>query len=73
MTNKGRKMEPPLKLDMSFDEAMSRFVAAAPEEVSANIERSKTKRPPEDGLPGRPERKKRGMALPNRNRKLGKT
>ncbi|MGQ0444076.1 MAG: hypothetical protein ACT4O2_02845 [Beijerinckiaceae bacterium] len=41
-------MEPPLKLDLSFDEAMSRFVATEPKEVVESIERSKTKEPPQD-------------------------
>ena len=59
MTNKGKKLEPPLKLDMSFSEALSRFVATKPAEVDEGIERSKTKRPPQDGPPRRPRREKR--------------
>ena len=54
MTDKGRKLEPPLKLDMDFGEALSRFVATRPEQVEESIERSKTKRPPQDGPPRRP-------------------
>ena len=46
MTDKGRKLEPPLRLDMGFGEAMSRFVASKPNEVAESIERSKTKKPP---------------------------
>ncbi len=57
MTNAGKKLEPPLKLDMSFGEALSRFVAVDPKEVSENIERSKTKKPPGE-IPRRPVRKK---------------
>ena len=58
MTNKGKKMEPPLKLDMSFGEALSRFVAVNPKEVAEGVERSKTKKPP--GVsPRQPVRKKR--------------
>jgi len=43
MTNAGKKLEPPLKLDLSFDEALSRFVATKPSEVDESIKRSKTK------------------------------
>jgi hypothetical protein len=39
-----RKLEPPLKLDISFDEALSRFVATEPKQVDESIERSKTKK-----------------------------
>ena len=56
---KGAKLEPPLKLDMSFNEAMSRFVATKPSEVDESIERAKTKRPPQDDLPRRPRRPKK--------------
>ena len=59
MTNKGKKLDPPLKLDMSFGEALSRFVATKPGEVDESIERSKTKRPPQDGPLRRPEAPKR--------------
>jgi hypothetical protein len=48
---KGTKLDPLLRLDMSFEEALSRFVATKPEEVEESIERSKTKRPPEE-IPG---------------------
>lgn len=48
MTEK-RKMEPPLRLDMDFGEALSRFVATDPKEVNESVQRSKTKRPPGDG------------------------
>ena len=47
MTNKGKKLEAPFKLDMSFGEALSRFAAAKPKEVSESIERFKAKKPPE--------------------------
>jgi hypothetical protein len=33
--------EPPLRLDMPFDEALKRFIATKPEEVEESIERSK--------------------------------
>jgi hypothetical protein len=60
VTNKGKKLEPPLKLDMCFGEAMERFVATSPEEVDESIERSKTKRPPQDGTLRRPSPSPRG-------------
>jgi hypothetical protein len=59
MTNKGKKLEPPLKLDMNFGEALARFVATKPEQVDESIKRSKTKKPPGDESPGRRERVKR--------------
>lgn len=59
MTNAGKKLEPPLKLDMSFGEAMSRFVATNPKQIDESIKRSKTKKPPQDDSPRRPERAKR--------------
>jgi hypothetical protein len=33
--------EPPLSLDMPFDEALKRFISTKPEEVEASIKRSK--------------------------------
>jgi hypothetical protein len=58
MTGK-RKLEPPLKLDLSFDEALSRFVATKPKEIVESIERAKTKKPSQDAPPRRPGRPKR--------------
>lgn len=72
MTNKGKKMEPPLKLDMSFSEALGRFVRTSPQEVDESIERSKTKKPPQDAPPRRPSLKEERTALPGRNRKPDK-
>jgi hypothetical protein len=46
MTNKGKKLEPPLKLDMSFAEMMVRALQTDPKEVEASIERAKQKKPP---------------------------
>jgi len=66
---KGAKLEPPLKLDMSFGEALSRFVATKPEEVAESVERSKTKKPPQDAAPRRPERKIVKASPPDRKRK----
>jgi len=37
-----------LRLEMTYAEAMSRFVATAPKEVDESIERAKTKRPPQN-------------------------
>ena len=63
MTEKPKKLEAPLKLDLSFEEALSRFVATDPKEVEASIERSKMKKPPRDATPRRPARQsKRGKS-----------
>ncbi len=52
MTNKGKKLEPPLKLDMGFGEALERFTIAKPTEVDHLIAKSKMKKPPKDKPPG---------------------
>jgi len=54
MTQKGKTQEPKLKLDMSFEDALSRFVATKPQEVEESIQRAKEKRPPGNGPPRRP-------------------
>ena len=59
MTNKGKKLEPPLRLDMSFSESLERFIRTGPEEVEESIERAKKKGPEQEGDPARPPRKKR--------------
>ena len=64
MTEKPRKTEPPLKLDMDFGEALARFAAVDPREVAEGVERSKAKKPPEPKL-GRPI----SSPSPNRRRK----
>lgn len=46
MSDKGRKLEPPLHLEMDFGEAFERFAKVKPKEVAESIERSKKKRPP---------------------------
>lgn len=56
MTNKGKKLEPPLKLDMDFGEALRRFVATSPKEVEELIEQSKQRKPLRDDAPQRSER-----------------
>jgi hypothetical protein len=55
---RGTKLDPPLRLDMSFEEALERFIGTDPKEVDESIERSKTKRPPQDLPPRRPGRSK---------------
>jgi len=62
-------MEPPLTLDLSFDEALSRFVATKPEQVDESIERSKTKKPSQDMALRRLAPIKRKASLSSRNRK----
>ena len=64
MTNKGKKLEPPLKLDMSFGEALDRFTGTDPKEVDESVQLAKTKKPPQDDplrRPGRPRNSKRGQ------------
>jgi len=68
MTNKGKKLEPPLKLDMDFGEALRRFVQTKPKEVEESIERAKQKKPP-DVAAGGPERKARRASSLGRERK----
>ena len=43
----GKKREPPLALDMDFDEAMRRFARTDKREVDDAIQRGKQKKPPE--------------------------
>lgn len=38
--------EPPLGLDMPFDEALRRFIGTDPRELEASVKRSKKKKPP---------------------------
>jgi hypothetical protein len=38
--------EPPLGLDMPFDEALKRFIGTDPKEVEAGVKRAKKKKPP---------------------------
>jgi hypothetical protein len=45
LTPKGKKQEPKFGLNMDFGDALSRFVRTDPEEVEANIARSKKKKP----------------------------
>ena len=68
MTNEGKKLEPPLRLDIEFGEALSRFAATKPKEVAESIARSKTKKPPQNEPPRRPDRSRSG-GHPNAARK----
>ena len=68
MTNKGKKLEPPLKLDMSFGEALARALQTDPKEVESSILRAKQKKPP-DVSTGGPGRKERRTPSPSRQRK----
>ena len=38
--------EPPLGLDMPFDEALRRFIGTDPNELEASVKRAKKKKPP---------------------------
>ncbi len=67
-----RKTEPPLKLDMDFGEALERFARVTPKDVAESVERSKTKRPPEE-IPRGLERAERRVASPSRQRKPSKS
>ncbi len=51
MTDDKRKLEPPLKLDMDFGEALTRFTRTLPAEVEDSVVRSKTKKPPGSETP----------------------
>jgi hypothetical protein len=50
MTNpKGSKLAPKLKLDMSFDEALERFVRVTPKEIEKSIAKAKQRKQPTRG------------------------
>jgi hypothetical protein len=46
---KGRKLEPPLHLDMPTDEALARFIQTRPEEVDPGKGRKRKDARPEPG------------------------
>lgn len=54
-----KKTEPPLKLDISFSELLTRALQTDPKEVAESIDRSKTKKPPQDATPRRLPRSRR--------------
>ena len=61
MTNKGKKLERCLSFDMSFDKVLQCFVMTDQKEVDGSIERSKTKRSPQDDASPRPRRTKKRL------------
>ncbi|MDX2264002.1 MAG: hypothetical protein NW215_03415 [Hyphomicrobiales bacterium] len=71
MTKKPRKLEPKLKLDMDFSEALKRFAQTDPKEVADSIARAKQKKPPEDVPSRRPARKVHGDPSPDRKSQPG--
>lgn len=48
MTEDKRKTEPPLFLDMDFEEALGRFTRVRPDDVRESEDRAKQKKPPGD-------------------------
>jgi hypothetical protein len=65
----GKKYEPPLYLDMDFEEALERFGTADPKEVKELMDRAKEKKPPEKS----PTAKPRQTATPSGRSKGRKT
>ncbi len=59
---KVRKTEAPLKLDMSFSEALRRLMSTDPKEVAESIDRSKTKKPAQGDPPRRPRQSVKGRS-----------
>jgi hypothetical protein len=49
MNPRGNKLEPKLKLDIPFDEALRRFAQTKPKEVERSIKKAKQKKPPPKG------------------------
>jgi len=65
--------EPPLGLDMPFDEALRRFIGTNPQELDANVTRSKKKKPPgtkKKAAPGGNDDQKNVVSL--RSRRIAK-
>jgi hypothetical protein len=44
MNPRGSKLDPKLKLDMSFDEALTRFAQTKPKEVERSVSKAKQKK-----------------------------
>ena len=61
MSDEKRKTEPPLYLDLDFEEALSRFARFKPEEAEESVDPAKQKKPPED-MPTRRRPKKGGSS-----------
>ena len=51
---KGRKLEPPLYLDLPPDEALARFIQTKPEEVAPPSGRKRKGARPKPGAPQKP-------------------
>lgn len=51
---KGKKLEPPLYIDMDTDEALARFIQTDPKEVKPVPRRPKATRPKPGGPKGEP-------------------
>ncbi len=58
MTDDKRKLEPPLKPDMDFGEALARFTRTLPAEVEESVARSNMKKPPGSETPAAKTRRK---------------
>ena len=54
MTKKKRTTEPQFGLDMSFGEALERFIQTDPKEVEASIAKSKRRKPPDGDAKAKP-------------------
>jgi len=65
---KGRKVEPPLKLNMPFDEALRRFAQTDPKEAQASVERAKQKKPPGGAKPSGESEQSEGVVSLRRRR-----
>jgi hypothetical protein len=48
---RGKKYEPPLFLDMDFEEALERFGTTDPKEVKELMDRAKERKPPGPKVP----------------------
>jgi hypothetical protein len=48
MTEERKTQEPPLFLDMGFDEVLTRFMRTKPNEVQESVDRAKQKKKPGD-------------------------
>jgi len=60
MNPPGKKLEPKLKLDMGFDEALARFALTKPSEVEESVDRAKQSETPPKRLIPKKEKPKHG-------------
>jgi hypothetical protein len=75
MTKRKRTYDDKMKLDMPFGEALERFIGVKPEEMHANIAKSKKKKPPggtKAKRPGKPQHKN-VVSLRDRRTRKGKS